>query len=214
MKVKFKYDREKDIQCLLSVGKGGHNSPFPTQEYKLLVSKVGESPNEEKTSLFIDEYLKENYFDVNEYIKKYQSDFDKISEEFQKRAEKIFGVFLVNDISIYLTVNRRLPYNLEENYFFACIGKETQRHMVMHELWHFYTWYKYGKDWLDKLGFEKYNDIKESLTVLLNIVYKDLLPTGLKDEGYPQHKELREKILKLWKEKQDINYIWENVIKL
>ena len=213
MKIKFKYDREKDIDCLLNTGKPTHNSPFPTQEYRQLVSRMGENPDEEKVSLFIDEYLKENKFDVNEYILKYQNDFDEISEEFQKRAEKIFGVSLKDNVTVYLTVNRRLPYNLKENYFFACIGKGIQKHMVMHELWHFYTWYKWGKDWVDKLGFEKYNDIKESLTVLLNVVCRDLLPEGLEDEGYPQHKELREKILKLWAEKPDINYVWENITK-
>ena len=119
MKVKFEYDRQSDIWCLLNTGSGKRslNSPFPTPEYKQLVSKVGENPSEENTSLFIDEYLKENNFSVDEYITKYQKDFDEVSEEFQKRAEKIFGISLVNNVSVYLTVNRRLPHNREENYF-------------------------------------------------------------------------------------------------
>ena len=87
------------------------------------MSKVGESPNEEKTSLFIDEYLKENYFDVNEYIKNIKVILIKYLKNF-KKSRKIFGVFLVNDISIYLTVNRRLPYNLEENYFLHVLAKK------------------------------------------------------------------------------------------
>lgn len=214
MKVKFKYEKENDIWCLLNKGKNSNNSTRSTIAYTQLVSKFGENPDEKTASLFIDEYLKENHFDVNEYMMKYQKDFDEISEEFQKRAEKIFEVFLENDVDVFLTVNERLPYSIEENCTFACIGKGTQTHLIMHELWHFYTWYKYGKDWLNKLGFEKYNNVKESLTVLLNVVCKDLLPEGLEDEGYPQHKEIRERILKLWEEKPDINYVWENVIKL
>jgi hypothetical protein len=39
----------------------------------------------------------------------------------------------------------------------------------MHELWHFYTWYGLGVDQEERLGKEKYNDLKEALTVLINI---------------------------------------------
>ncbi|TSD03347.1 MAG: hypothetical protein Athens071416_28 [Parcubacteria group bacterium Athens0714_16] len=213
MKVKFKYEKEKDVWCLLNKGKSSILSQSPTIAYTKLVSKFGENPDEKSASLFIDEYLKENNFNVNEYVSKYQKEFDNISEKFQKRAEEIFKVFLKEDVTIYLTVNERLPYNIKENYTFACIGKGVQRHSIMHELWHFYTWYRWGKSWVDKLGSQKYHDIKESLTILLNFVCKDLMPENLEDTGYPQHKELREKIVKLWKEKQDIEYIWENIIK-
>jgi len=212
MNLSFKYDRQKDVECLLQVGPGGHNSPYPTPEYKLLVTEVGDSPNEDSTNQFIDKYLKEKNFDISEYTLKYQDDFDEISEEFQKRAEKIFKVSIKDDVTAYLTVNRRLPYNLKENYFFVCVGKETQRRSVMHELWHFYTWHKYGQVELKKLGFNKYNDIKESLTVLLNVVYADLLLEGLKDEGYPQHQKLRGYILKCWHENSDIDDVWQKAV--
>ncbi len=82
----------------------------------------------------------------------------------------------------------------------------------MHEYWHLYTWYKFGVIWEEKLGKQKYNDIKESLTVLLNIECKDLFPENKKDIGYPQHQELREKIIKIWNETKDIDKLWVELI--
>ena len=67
----------------------------------------------------------------------------------------------------------------------------------MHELWHFYIWYKFGAEWTEKLGNQKYEDLKEALTVLLNAECNDLFPYGKEDAGYAQHKELREEIKKL-----------------
>jgi hypothetical protein len=81
----------------------------------------------------------------------------------------------------------------------------------MHELWHFYTWYKFGEDEQERLGMEKYNDIKEALTVLLNVECEHLLPEGVTDYGYPQHQELRKEILSLWQENPDIDFIWKKL---
>ena len=53
--------------------------------------------------------------------------------------------------------------------------------------------------------------MKESLTVLLNVVCGDLFPDNQTDLGYSQHQEMREKILKLWTEKQDIEYVWNGI---
>lgn len=84
----------------------------------------------------------------------------------------------------------------------------------MHELWHFYTWYKFGIAHQNEIGSEKYNDVKESLTVLLNIVCQDILPTGAEDKGYPQHQETRKKIIGLWKVKPDINFVWDEITRV
>lgn len=77
----------------------------------------------------------------------------------------------------------------------------------MHELWHFYTWYKFGFEWEEKLGKEKYNNLKESLTVLLNVECVNLLKEKVYDNGYPQHQELRKNILKIWNKNKDIDYL-------
>jgi len=68
-------------------------------------------------------------------------------------------------------------------------GGDTNRN-IAHELLHFYTWYAFSEE-LEKKGVskEKYNDVKESLTEVLNTDFSDLLREI--DTGYPQHHDLR-----------------------
>lgn len=213
MKLAFTYDREKDIWCLLNKGKGSNNSTHPTKVYEELVQSVGENPDREAVSQFIDRYIKENNIDISSYIEKYQKEFDDIFEEFHKIAQRVFGVSLKDDITVYLTINNRCPYNIKENSFFVSVSNVSALKTTMHELWHFYTWYRYGSDEIEKIGSKEYNDIKEALTVLLNVECKHLLPEGIQDAGYPQHQELRNKILKMWQKKQDIDFVWSALSK-
>ena len=82
----------------------------------------------------------------------------------------------------------------------------------MHELLHFYTWHAFGKKLIDEgLSRLVYNDIKESLTELLNVEFKDLLD-GAVDKGYPQHQEIRAKIRNLWETEKDINKLVLNLL--
>ena len=82
----------------------------------------------------------------------------------------------------------------------------------MHELLHFYTWHAFGKKLVDE-GLSKlaYNDIKESLTELLNLEFSDLMG-GKLDTGYPQHQEMRKKIKEVWKSEKDIDKLVLNLI--
>lgn len=211
MKIIFDYNKEKDTLCLLNKGRGSNNSSNPTKVYQLLVSRYGENPTEQVVSKFVDEYISENNTSPDEYIEKYTIDWKSISAEYHKRAESIFGVVLPQDITAYLTINNRNPYSIVDNMFYVTFPKETVRKTIMHELWHFYTWYGLGTDQEEKLGKQKYNNVKEALTVLLNEECGDLMPDGIYDKGYPQHQELREKIKRLWNEQKDIYWIWKEV---
>lgn len=213
MKLSFIYNQEKDIWCLLNKGKSSNNSPLPTNVYTKLITAVGENPDEASAATFIEKYLAENGYDVNRYISSYQNEFEKISDSFKRVAENVFGVILDKEIAAYLTINSRCPYNIEENWFFVPISKSSPIKTIIHELWHFYTWYKFGIAWEEKLGKGKYNDMKEALTVLLNVECKHVLPEGVEDKGYPQHKELRDRILELWKQNPDIDYVWTTITK-
>lgn len=213
MKITFDYSKEKDIWCLLNYGKSSFNSPTPTKVYEKLIEECGENPTEENTSLFIERYLTENRFDIQEFISNYQKDWEVVSEQYIKRAEAIFQVKLPQDITVYLTINNRCPYNIKENHFFVSVPAYSPTKTVMHELWHFYTWYKFGSQ-EEKVGKQKYNDIKEALTVLLNVEFKDLLPEGVRDNGYPQHRALREEMIKTWNQEKDIEKLWNKFINL
>jgi hypothetical protein len=211
MNLSFIHDYEKDIWCLLNFGKGSNNSETPTEAYLELVSIYGDSPTEINVSNFINTYLSEKNIDVEKHIADCQKSWLPISKTYEKRAETLFGVILPEKISVFLTVNNSYPYNIPENYFFGSFNATTIHRIIMHELWHFYTWYKFGKTEEKKLGAQKYNELKESLTVLLNVVYGDLLPQEMHDVGYPQHQKMRERILELWNESNDIEKLWERI---
>lgn len=208
--MKFQYDKEKDVWCLLNKGKSSNNSSSPTKQYQALINAYGENPTAESTSSFIDSYILENNIDIQKYITDYQRDWSTVSSEYHKRAEAIFGVALPNEVTAYLTINDRCPYSIENNYFYVRVPASSVRKTIIHELWHFYTWYGLGTDQVEKLGAQKYNDLKEALTVLLNDIFPDLLGDS-KDIGYPQHQELRREILNIWQSEKDIKKLWEKI---
>jgi hypothetical protein len=212
MQVNFTYNKDKDIWCLLNKGKSSNNSQNSTKQYEQLVVDFGDNPTEENVSVFIDKYITENNIDVQNRANKFQKDWGSISAEFQKRAEEIFNTPLPNDLTAYLTINSRCPYSIQGNFFYVSIQSSQARRTAMHELWHFYTWYGLGADQEEKIGKQKYNDLKEALTVLLNVECEDLLPEGVIDTGYPQHQEIREKILQYWEKEKNIKNLWNYLV--
>lgn len=213
MNVQFQYSKEKDVWCLLNKGKSSNNSQNSTKQYEQLIAEYGENLTNDNVSSFIEHYKLTNSINPQEFIEKYQKDWATASSEFQKRAETIFKVSLPKDVVGYLTVNSRCPYSINESYFFVAMPTISSRRTVMHELWHFYTWYGLGTDQEAKIGKQKYNEIKEALTILLNIECKDLLTEGIVDYGYPQHQELRQQIVEFWNRDKDINKLWAHLTK-
>lgn len=213
MNVVFTYDKSKDIYCIINKGRSSNNSPHPTGVYERMIKTTGDNPDEDLISSFINSYLTKEQFNVDEYVVKYQKQFDGIKEEFQKKAESVFKKKMEKPIIGYLTINNRCPYSVNGNWFMVTISKRPTSVLMisMHEIWHLYTWLRFGEDEKNRTGREKYNDIKESLTALLNIECKDLIPEGLQDSGYPQHKRLRERVVELWNEKKDIDYVWNTL---
>lgn len=211
MKVTFTYDKEKDIWCLLSYGKSSMNSQEATKTYKELITKYGENPTDEMVSLFIQETLSKNNLYIPETISNYQKEWDAVAKEYIQRAEYIFDVKLPHDVTAYITINNRCPYSINDNMFFVSLPTYSAKKTTMHELWHFYTWYAFGITEEGRIGKIKYNEIKEALTVLLNVECRDLLPEGTTDIGYSQHQELRQKIVSMWEKEKNMKKIWETL---
>jgi len=207
MKVNFLYDEQKDIECLLSKGGGSNNSPGQkTKTYEALLAYTTDIKNTEKVREFARLHIMENNLNLEEVKASLQKNWDMISKDFEKRAEKVFGLSIVDDITAYLTITGRFPYSIEKKYFYVSAKRSNADATAMHELWHFYTYHKFGYT-MDQIGPEKFNDIKEALTVLLNIECPDLL-NGEIDKGYPQHQELRRLISDTWSKTRDINKVW------
>lgn len=214
MELKFTYDEDEDAWCILNFGKSSENSYYTTSIYKKLIEKHGSDATEEEVAEFIKEYVKNNKYSSKECIENYTNLFGSIKNRYQEIAERVFGVKIDYEITAYLTLNQRYPYGIEEKCFFVPFPedpKDVSNSVAVHELWHFYTWHKFGSEKKNKVDSRKYNDIKESLTVLLNIECKELMD-GKEDVGYSRHQKMRKEILRLWNEKKDIDYVWDNIL--
>ena len=91
---------------------------------------------------------------------------DKIIGKLEKTYNKQFPF---NEITVYLTTANIHPYNYEKKWFMSGRNQSEQRHIstATHELNHFmfYYYYPYLKD---KLGEEKFEILKEALTIYTN----------------------------------------------
>ncbi|MBI4992332.1 MAG: hypothetical protein HZB99_03885 [Candidatus Harrisonbacteria bacterium] len=212
MKLYFAYDVDKDVENTIN-GTKAINSKKPTKFQNLFTEKYGDNFEAEKVKAFIQERDKESGFDVNKEIVAIEERWKIAEPIFIERMGKIFGIsYTVPVITIYLTHNERCTYNTVKSYFFVKIGSEFSTNTIMHELLHFYTWYIFGKELLDK-GLSKlvYNDIKESLTELLNLEFSDLMNGGA-DIGYPQHQKMRAQIREMWKSQKDIGVVIKKLV--
>lgn len=212
MKLHIAYDIEKDIDNFIR-GTNAVNSKKPTKFQIAFSEKYGDDFEAEKVKAFIEEQDKINGFDASKEIVAIEERWKIAEPIFIPRVEKIFGIsYPAPIITVYLTHNERCTYNIEQNYFFVKIGSEFSNNTIMHELLHFYTWHAFGKKLLDE-GLSKlaYNDIKESLTELLNLEFSDLM-NGKPDVGYPQHQEMRAKIREMWLAKKEIAPIIQTLV--
>ena len=212
MKLHFAYNIEKDIENFIK-GTNATNSKKPTKFQISFSEKYGENFEAEKVKAFIEEQDKVNGFDANKEIVAVEARWKTAEPIFIERVEKLFGIsYPAPIITVYLTNNERCTYNIEQNYFFVRIGSEFSNNTIMHELLHFYTWHAFGKKLLDD-GLSKlaYNDIKESLTELLNLEFSDLM-NGKRDEGYPQHQDMRAEIQKIWLVHKNISELIQKLL--
>ena len=199
MHLAFTYTVEKDVENFIK-GTKSVNNPKPTRLQRLYIEKHGEEITEAKVKAFIENYLQENNIDTKTEETRLTGNWTAIENTFIERVEKIFGLhYPAATITAYLTTNSRCTYNIAENYFFvdfgiqplkASSGRMTQPRVaeqwsydyknpnatVMHELLHFYTFHAFHSK-LEQQGILKqaYNDIKESLTELLNVEFADLM---------------------------------------
>jgi len=133
-----------------------------------------------------------------------------IEGEFLKRLEKLTGrkIFEGNVVA-YMTSINKCPYDPQEKtFFFNCFSNiyqimQTSAHEIFHMQFHQY----FFKDIEKYLGRKMTHDIKEAITILLDIEFLDLLI--VKDRGYNAHSELRNFIKKEWEKCKDFELLLE-----
>lgn len=209
MKIEFNYGIDRDIENFTKTLNSVNSNEY-TRFQKLFIKKYGTDFKEELIRQFIQERITST--DLTAKLAEIKKSWVDIQGNFIERAESIFGIKYPSLITVYLTTNQRCTYNIEQNYFFAYLNSKNTNLIIMHELLHFYTWQAFYNQLVEKgVSKEQYNDIKESLTELLNIEFPDLL-NGSTDKGYPQHKEMRAKIRELWSKQKNLNNLVVSLI--
>lgn len=147
---------------------------------------------------FLREYL-EDFWDTHkiqaeEKILTIKTAVDKYNPTiFQRMASLTKHPIYRNDFTIFLTSFNRWPYNYQHGYTWSCIEWTWVLKAFIHELLHFQTISYYKPYIIGKLHDEKkFEELKESLTFLLNHDFLDIIEGP--DNGYPQHQGLRKKL--------------------
>lgn len=173
-----------------------------------------------KSEKHVEKLMKKNAYNLERsklikiYIDSIEKAWSVIEKEYFKRLENITKKpFGSRKIKVYVTTVPKCPYNTKERWFmlnfFSPIphSLRTAGHEIMHFQFHKYFWTKVE----DEVGEKKTGDLKEALTELLNLEFRDLWM--VKDEGYEQHKDLREFIAKQWQKKKDFNILLDKCVK-
>lgn len=220
-KVTFKFDKEEDMKTIwetCNTKQYSYGTNFKELVTKNIIricqgKKFGESKNE------LRKVMKDMYESpiIDIIVNSFNKGWKKIDKEYFKRLEKIMKYsFDFKEIPVYLTNSPRCPYDPDKKHpsfhshlysnLFGTLG------VAMHELMHIqFHNSKYWKICEKELGNKQTHDLKEALTVLLNLEFKDLMIW--EDQGYPTHKELRNFIAKEWKKKKDFDKLINSSIK-
>lgn len=214
-KVIFKFDKEKDLFNIWETC----NSKVIFKDFRKTVNpailKICEGKTFEECKDNLKKNMKEIYNSglIEIFAETMQKAWNKINDEYFKRLEKVMKKPIFNKKFIaYITTVVRCPYNIKESYFMVSFFRSISEALKTpcHEIMHF-QFYKFYWDKVEKeIGNEKTNHLKEALTVLLNLEFKDLY--FFEEPGYEIHKELREFITKEWKKKKDFDVLMKKCV--
>jgi hypothetical protein len=196
LNIVFSYNLERDATNLVK-GLRSINNPQPTPIESLYLDYAHGSINQQNAILFIREYIVKKNIDVESVTQSIANAWQQVRDPFCNRAEALFQCAPSSNIQGYVTVDTRCTYSIQENHFYISAAGQYPTVHILHELFHFYTWYGVSIHAPQILLHERYNDLKEALTELLNVLFYDLMDNSV-DKGYPQHKKMRGLIRKLW----------------
>lgn len=218
-KIVIKFDKEKDLwniwdtcNAKSSYGYSWKNSVTPN------IFEICHNKKYEKCKKELAKTMRYLYLNplTKMVAKDIENNWSKISKEYFKRLEKITKrKFPIKKLDVYLTTTTRCPYNPNKKnpsfyvHFFSNTpdALHTMGHELMHIHLHRIDWWKKVEN---ELGREKTNDLKEALTVLLNLEFEDLWIA--EDKGYPNHEKLRKYISQQWKKRKDFDKLTGNCI--
>jgi len=215
-KVTFKFDKEKDLWNIWETcnsSSSWHNFK-KTVPSRFLEMCEGKEFSECRKKL--SEYTKKMHNSglIEIFVKAVQEAWNKINDEFFKRLERIMKHPICSENFMgYITTVIRCPYDEKEPSFMISFFRDlthvlcTSGHEIMHIQFHNIYWKKIEKE----IGKEKTADLKEALTVLLNLEFQDLW--FVDDIGYEPHQKLRKFIEEEWKKEPDFDILIKKCIK-
>jgi hypothetical protein len=219
-KVVFKFDKEKDLWNIWDTANFktiyGYDQKKGLSEdvLKICQNKKYEECKKElmknMEGMYKNNLIKITAKQVNEIWKSIEIEYFKRLEKITKRK------FKFKRVKGFLTTCGRCPYKPHWRPpafyvgFFANIPKmlNTAGHELMHIHLHNTDWWKKVEK---ELGNDKTHHLKEALTVLLNLEFRDLW-FGF-DPGFPRHIKLRQFIEKEWRKKKDFDKLTDKCIK-
>lgn len=213
MNIRFQYDPTKELDTL-KVALGGTNNPSPTR-FGLEAQDAGINfQDTDEVVAFVEGKLERDNIDIKDLCEQFATAWSPYKET----APQIFSQTFQTDwdpgeVTAYLTLAQRCPYNVRDRYYFVSATTDILKPVAtsLHELQHFYSHAVLEPMFVAAGVPEKFNDFREALTVTLNYQFAGALEA--EDKGYPQHKELRDWILKEFKADKSVKSICEEHIR-
>lgn len=144
---------------------------------------------------------------INIFKESLSKSWELIGDEYFSRLEKIICKPISSEnFTAYITTVGRCTYR-RDNTFTVSLKRPLLQAVRTcgHEIMHLYVDNLYRDKISEQIGKDKFNFLNESLTVLLNLEFKDLW--YVKDMGYPENKKLRSFIKKEWQKEKGFDIL-------
>ncbi|MDI6780383.1 MAG: hypothetical protein QME25_09420 [Bacteroidota bacterium] len=200
-KVLFNYRQEKDIENIIIGLETVSRGRQPDKEITEIIKHCGPRPSK----IDIQEYLKHRWEGkekiLNFITSQLQEYWNTIEEDYFYHLTdrmQLMSFYNINNLTGFLSTRYGCGYKIDAEWFAVSVHHSTLRNalIAMHEIMHIFFHKQWWQFCADK-GVPAKNiwDIKEAVTVLLNLWFKDVLVDI--DLGYNEHTELRH-LIKEW----------------
>jgi len=212
VKVYFKFDKEKDLWNQWN--KSNWKSTWSDFQVDPNIKEMCNGKTLEGCKGELSKYLERVYNSgiIPISISSLEKAWEIIEKQFFERMDSIMKNKFTEDIYAYLTTCGICPYDPKEpSFMFSLFGSiPRQLNVCGHEIMHLYFHKFYWDKVESQIGNKKTKDLKEALTVLLNLEFIDFF--FVEDKGYEAHKKLREFIVERWKQEKDFDKLLEKCV--
>ncbi|MBT4447593.1 MAG: hypothetical protein HOD06_02525 [Candidatus Komeilibacteria bacterium] len=208
-KIKIQVDIQKDAwNWWYSCNKVSHGVDWKNRIDESIWENI-HGKTQEQAFEFLVPYLKNYYIKKQQHfdfiIKQAKQIFkDKLDDVCQIMEKVTQQPLYRQDFTFYLTTFPRCPYDYASGSIWLCTlwSVEDVLDTFIHELLHFQVMHYYKDNpQVQRMSLAKFEDLKESLTIILNYEFNQYLNNP--DMGYAKHRKLREKLAKFWQSNKD-----------